>query len=64
MDRISPRGLPQGRDPKTRPCPVCRQPVTTAVYDDAYGSTARVVLPHGSCKGKFRATPIRIGGPR
>ena len=40
--------------PLTYKCPVCGQDVVTSLYTDAWGTTARIILPHfggfGMCR--------------
>lgn len=47
---------PGARLPRQVPCPVCRVSVLSLLITDAWGTTARVVMPHGglSCPGNFR----------
>ena len=52
---ISPAGRPHPRKIRQKRCPVCRVYIPSALYDDAYGHTARIILPHGNCAGRFRA---------
>lgn len=51
---ISPAGRPHPRKIRQKRCPVCRAHTPSALYDDAYGNTARIILPHGDCAGRFR----------
>lgn len=50
----------QGRDRQCVLCPRCHQPTMTAVYDDNYGNTARIILPHRHCGARFTIYTGRV----
>ena len=52
---VSPAGRLQGRNRLRARCPACRRDADTALYDDAFGNTARVFLLHGTCRGGLQA---------
>ena len=50
----------QGRDRRKVICPRCHHPSMTAVYDDNYGNTVRIILPHGNCGARFTIFTGRV----